>query len=156
MSTLLSISILGPNSDLLAFQYSEQVQKGAGSSKVTSAFLDLFDFKAPYLNNKNNWAAHLIYKPERIRHRTFFSSSLKKCPEKESKPIFHRFSAPPLHYFPVPFKHQQSPLESFRVIDYEAAKIFHTVSRVTLASRSASFSIILLPLITYVLSHNSF
>lgn len=49
--TLFSISILGPNSDLLVIWHSEQVQKEAGGFKESSAFLDLFDLKAHYLNN---------------------------------------------------------------------------------------------------------
>jgi len=51
---------------------SEQVQKEAGGSKVLAAFLDLFDLKAHYLNNKNIWVTHWIYRPERIECRTFF------------------------------------------------------------------------------------
>ena len=63
---------LGSNSDLLGMWHSEQVQKEAEGSKVLAAFLDLFDLKAHYLNNKNIWVMHWIYRPERIECRTFF------------------------------------------------------------------------------------
>lgn len=76
-----SISILSPNSALLASRHSEQVQKEAGGSKVSSAFLAVFDSKAHYLNNKNIWVTHLIYRPERIECKTFFWS-FKEKPKK--------------------------------------------------------------------------
>lgn len=155
MCSLFSISFLGPNSDLLAIWHFEQVQKEAGGSKVSSAFLDLFDLKARYLNNKNVWVTHLIYRLERTECRTFFEP-LKKSPEKDPELIFHWFSVPPLYCFSIPFIHQWSPSESFGITDYEAAKIFHTASRVIPASLSATLSIILFLLIKCILLHNSF
>lgn len=78
----------GPNSDFLVIWHSEQVPKEAGSSKVPSAFFNLFDLEAHYLNNKNIWVTHSIYRLERLSAGHFFDP-LKKSPKRDSKLIFH-------------------------------------------------------------------
>lgn len=109
------ISILGPNSECLAIWHSQQVQKETGSSKVSSAFLDLFDLKARYLNNKNIWVTHLIYRAERIECRTFLWS-FKEKPRRGFQTNFPLILCSSITLFFCTF---YTSVEPFRVIwDY--------------------------------------